>query len=211
MLERERRRDRRARPAERRGARAGVEPDLQPERLRRPRRTREARAAPQRRALGGAKNYPALNRAIAGVYPPGSTFKPVTALAAMEEHLISPYEALPCTATYVGENGVLLQQLEPVREHGDGRCRPRSRRRATRTSTSSACGSTSCRRARPPAAGVGEPLRVRRADRDRPRRRGRRAPADAGVARGPTFDTEIDRSGSRATRSSSRSARRTCS
>ena len=29
-------------------------------------------------------NYPTLDRAIDGVYPAGSTFKPVTALAAME-------------------------------------------------------------------------------------------------------------------------------
>jgi penicillin-binding protein 2 len=46
------------------------------------------------------KNYPSLNRAVAGLYPPGSTFKPVTALAAMQEHLVSPYAYLPCTPTY---------------------------------------------------------------------------------------------------------------
>jgi penicillin-binding protein 2 len=42
-------------------------------------------------------NFPALNRATAGLYPPGSTFKPVTALAAMQEHILAPYDALPCT------------------------------------------------------------------------------------------------------------------
>ena len=41
-------------------------------------------------------NFPGLNRVIEGRYPPGSTFKPVTALAALEEHLISPYDTLPC-------------------------------------------------------------------------------------------------------------------
>lgn len=45
-------------------------------------------------------NYPALNRAIAGLYPAGSTFKPITALAAMEEHIISPYDNLDCTPVY---------------------------------------------------------------------------------------------------------------
>ncbi|TML11997.1 MAG: penicillin-binding protein 2 [Actinobacteria bacterium] len=45
-------------------------------------------------------NYPGLNRAIQGVYPAGSTFKPVTALAALQEHLISPYQSLPCTGTF---------------------------------------------------------------------------------------------------------------
>jgi penicillin-binding protein 2 len=47
-----------------------------------------------------AKNTPSLDRAISGLYPPGSTFKPVTALAAMQEHLLSPYAYLPCTGTY---------------------------------------------------------------------------------------------------------------
>ena len=47
-----------------------------------------------------ADNYPALDRAIAGAYPPGSTFKPVTALAAMQEHILSPYQSLPCTPLY---------------------------------------------------------------------------------------------------------------
>jgi penicillin-binding protein 2 len=46
-------------------------------------------------------DFPALNRAIAGLYPPGSTFKPVTALAAMQEHLLSPYNSLQCTGSLV--------------------------------------------------------------------------------------------------------------
>jgi penicillin-binding protein 2 len=52
-------------------------------------------------------NYPGLNRASAGVYPAGSTFKPVTALAGMEEGLVSPYQTLPCTGSYhvPGETG----------------------------------------------------------------------------------------------------------
>jgi penicillin-binding protein 2 len=47
-----------------------------------------------------AANFPALNRAIDGAYPPGSTFKPVTALAAMQEHILAPYNSLPCTGSY---------------------------------------------------------------------------------------------------------------
>jgi penicillin-binding protein 2 len=45
-------------------------------------------------------NYPGLDRALQGVYPAGSTFKPVTALAAMQEHLISPYTQLECSPDY---------------------------------------------------------------------------------------------------------------
>jgi penicillin-binding protein 2 len=46
------------------------------------------------------KNYPALDRALDVTYPPGSTFKPLTAIAALQEHLIKPYSFYPCTGTY---------------------------------------------------------------------------------------------------------------
>lgn len=46
------------------------------------------------------KNYPSLDRALDGTYPPGSTFKPVTAIAAMQEHLLEPYAYRPCTGVY---------------------------------------------------------------------------------------------------------------
>jgi penicillin-binding protein 2 len=45
-------------------------------------------------------NYPGLDRAIAGLYPAGSTFKPVTALAALEERLVTPTEPIACTGLY---------------------------------------------------------------------------------------------------------------
>jgi penicillin-binding protein 2 len=51
-------------------------------------------------ATAKATNYPAINRALAAGYPPGSTFKPVTAIAAMQQHLVSPYSLEPCTGTY---------------------------------------------------------------------------------------------------------------
>ena len=42
-------------------------------------------------------DFPLLNRVTSGEYPPGSTFKPVTALAAIQERILAPYEAIPCT------------------------------------------------------------------------------------------------------------------
>jgi penicillin-binding protein 2 len=36
------------------------------------------------------EDKPELNRAIAGTYAPGSTFKPLTSIAALEEHVITP-------------------------------------------------------------------------------------------------------------------------
>jgi penicillin-binding protein 2 len=45
-------------------------------------------------------NYPGLDRAIDASYPAGSTWKPVTALAAMQEHILAPYSTLPCTGSY---------------------------------------------------------------------------------------------------------------
>jgi penicillin-binding protein 2 len=46
-------------------------------------------------------NHPTLNRAVSGVYPPGSTFKPVTALAALQEGLVQPDELIQCTGKEV--------------------------------------------------------------------------------------------------------------
>jgi penicillin-binding protein 2 len=50
-----------------------------------------------KRLADPAANHPTLNRAVAGLYPPGSTFKPVTALAAIQEGLLSPTELIQCS------------------------------------------------------------------------------------------------------------------
>jgi penicillin-binding protein 2 len=45
-------------------------------------------------------NHPALNRPVSGLYPPGSTFKPVTALAALETGLVTPHEVIQCDPSF---------------------------------------------------------------------------------------------------------------
>ena len=52
-------------------------------------------------ARAAADNYPLIDRARQGLYPPGSTFKPVTALAAIAEGLLNPYAPRPCTSQVV--------------------------------------------------------------------------------------------------------------
>ena len=59
-----------------------------------------------------AANYPALDRAIDAAYPPGSTFKPVTALAAMQEHILQPFEPLACTGQYTN-HGQVFKNWDP--------------------------------------------------------------------------------------------------
>jgi penicillin-binding protein 2 len=51
-------------------------------------------------ATAEVHNFPSLDRAISGVYPAGSTFKPVTALAALETRVISSSTSLDCTPDY---------------------------------------------------------------------------------------------------------------
>jgi penicillin-binding protein 2 len=63
--------------------------------------TRKLKAAGLTNSSAFAKNYPAIDRALDATYPPGSTFKPLTAIAGLEEHLIKPYSFYPCTGTYV--------------------------------------------------------------------------------------------------------------
>ncbi len=43
---------------------------------------------------------PLLNRAIKGQYPPGSTFKPLDALIALDEGVITPSYGYPCSGAY---------------------------------------------------------------------------------------------------------------
>jgi penicillin-binding protein 2 len=49
-------------------------------------------------------NFPGLNRAVDVTYPPGSTWKPVTALAALEQRIVGPYDTLDCTPSYSPPN-----------------------------------------------------------------------------------------------------------
>ena len=46
-------------------------------------------------------NAPLVNRSINGLYPPGSTFKPVVALAALQNGLITDKDKIHCSGTYV--------------------------------------------------------------------------------------------------------------
>jgi penicillin-binding protein 2 len=50
--------------------------------------------------IAARDNYPGLNRALDVGYPPGSTWKPVTALAAMQEHIIAPSTSLLCSPSF---------------------------------------------------------------------------------------------------------------
>ena len=50
--------------------------------------------------LQGDSRHPLLNRALSGVYPPGSIFKPVVALAALA-HGVSPEATFPCDGAFV--------------------------------------------------------------------------------------------------------------
>ena len=51
-------------------------------------------------SVAGRENSPLTNRATSGYYRPGSTFKTVTATAALNEGVISPYDTVNCTHYY---------------------------------------------------------------------------------------------------------------
>jgi penicillin-binding protein 2 len=88
-------------------------PTFQPRVYSRPNPQELARLVDERQAE--AANFPALNRATQGLYPPGSTWKPVTALAAMQEHLLAPYSTLDCTSTYTaGRDKQVFRNWTPM-------------------------------------------------------------------------------------------------
>jgi len=51
--------------------------------------------------LSKDKNLPFFNRAIQGTFPPGSTFKMITAVAGLEENIIKPEEKMLTTGKYM--------------------------------------------------------------------------------------------------------------
>ncbi|MBA4422577.1 MAG: penicillin-binding protein 2 [Syntrophus sp. (in: bacteria)] len=50
--------------------------------------------------LTGNRRHPMENRSISGQYPPGSTYKPIIAAAALEEGLITPETTFYCNGTF---------------------------------------------------------------------------------------------------------------
>ena len=63
------------------------------------------RACPRRaEPISGGPWVPAINRALAGTYPPGSTFKPLVALAALEQGIINEQK------TFLSTGGLQLDK-----------------------------------------------------------------------------------------------------
>ncbi len=69
------------------------------------------------RALQGHPGHPFVNRAIAGRYPPGSVFKPVVALAALEDGSLSRHARQVCGGSLTLGNQTFRCWLH--RGHGD--------------------------------------------------------------------------------------------
>ncbi len=58
------------------------------------------------------KTSPLLNRAIAGAYPTGSTFKPIIAEAALSAGIITPFTPLACTGSF-DLGGTIFHNVDP--------------------------------------------------------------------------------------------------
>ena len=75
-------------------------------------------SAPAWSALVAAPGHPLLNRAIQCAYPPGSTFKLVTASAALEEGIVTPTEHMPVPCGGVFQYGRWLFHCWNPSGHG---------------------------------------------------------------------------------------------
>jgi penicillin-binding protein 2 len=64
-------------------------------------------------SLFRAHNTPLLDRATQGLYPTGSTFKPIVAEAALASGLITPWSSIPCTGSLLVGN-IVFHNVEPA-------------------------------------------------------------------------------------------------
>ncbi|HWJ45700.1 MAG TPA: penicillin-binding transpeptidase domain-containing protein [Gaiellaceae bacterium] len=64
-------------------------------------------------ALSRRSASPLLNRATQGLYPTGSTFKPIVAEAALATHLITRWSSIPCTGSLTVGN-IVFHNVEPA-------------------------------------------------------------------------------------------------
>ncbi|WP_217606659.1 penicillin-binding protein 2 [Chitinophaga sp. GbtcB8] len=56
---------------------------------------------------------PLFNRAMQGTYPPGSSMKPLTALVALDEGIITPSFGYPCRGAYLACGRIACEHSEP--------------------------------------------------------------------------------------------------
>ena len=70
------------------------------------------------------KAHPLLNRVEQGTYPTGSTFKPITAVAALEDGLVTKYSTFFCNGVFKTDEQTFvvleLPERSRRREHGAG-------------------------------------------------------------------------------------------
>jgi penicillin-binding protein 2 len=67
--------------------------------------------------LSGDERHPLMNKPLRGVYPPGSTFKMVTAMAALESGMVAPEDSFFCSGSFkLGNN-----TWHCHKRHGHGR------------------------------------------------------------------------------------------
>ncbi len=89
-------------------------------------------------ALSTDLDKPLYNRALAGVYPPGSTVKPFIALAALQNEAMTPDEERYCPGHFrLPGHDAPLPRLAAARPRQRGHARRRSCSRATCTSITS--------------------------------------------------------------------------